>query len=124
MSTKPRSVLIVDDDPDTLQILTTIVENLGHKLIACPTPKMALEAVEKQPFDLGLIDIMLPIMNGYELMGVLKSRTPDKHVPIILITAKDDDSDIYLGYQSGADYYMTKPFTPKQLENGLRLFFS
>ena len=117
-----RTILIVDDDPDTLNIISMIIERLGHTPIPCPSSEVALQKTLSVNFDIALVDVMLPVMNGYELLKALKARTPEKHVPVILITAKDDDSDVYLGYQYGADYYMTKPFTPKQLENGLRLF--
>jgi CheY-like chemotaxis protein len=73
---------------------------------------------------MALLDIMMPEMNGYEVMKALKALPEFKDIPIIMVTAKDQDSEILQGYQSGADYYITKPFTAKQLDYGIRIFLS
>jgi DNA-binding response OmpR family regulator len=67
---------------------------------------------------------MMPVMNGYELMHELKKLPQFETLPVIMVTAKGEDSEILEGYQSGADYYITKPFTIKQLDYGLKLFLN
>ena len=65
---------------------------------------------------------MMPEMNGYELLKQIRGISGFENLPVIMVTAKDEDSEIIEGYQFGADYYITKPFTAKQLEYGLKLF--
>jgi DNA-binding response OmpR family regulator len=65
---------------------------------------------------------MMPKMNGYQVMEELKKIDRFANLPIIMVTAKDQDSEVLEGYNSGADYYITKPFTSKQIEYGLKLF--
>ena len=83
-----------------------------------------MEGIKGTVPDIALLDIMMPEMNGYELMKALRGSPEYKNVPVIMVTARDQDSEILEGYQSGADYYITKPFTAKQLEYGIRIFLT
>jgi DNA-binding response OmpR family regulator len=117
-----KKILVVEDDQDGLHILCMMLERIGYAPIPFSSSVEALEKSKELKVDLVLLDINMPHLNGYELLKELKKQDSFKGVPIIMVTARDDESDVIQGYQYGADYYMIKPFTPKQLENGLRLF--
>jgi len=116
------TLLVVDDDRDCLQSIEMMLETLGLRCSCSSSPQEALALAEKQPFDLVLLDIMMPGMNGYELLTRLRALPNAKSVPAIMVTAKDEESGINEVYEHGADYYITKPFTAKQLESRIRLF--
>ena len=124
MTNEKKNILVVEDDKDTRDAITTMLENLGFIPIAFSGGKEALAGVKDKKIDLALLDIMMPEMNGYELMAELKKEPNFKEIPIIMVTAKDKDSEVLEGYQVGADYYITKPFTIRQLEYGLKIFLS
>ncbi len=119
-----KTILIVEDDADSRAALCTMIEALGHSHTSFGTAKEALLGIKEQKIDLALLDIMMPEMNGYELLQEIKKIPQFKELPIIMVTAKDGDSEILEGYQFGADYYITKPFTMKQLEYGIKIFLS
>ncbi len=120
-----KNILVVDDDPDTREILGKILESLGHKPILKDSGVSALKFIEEDPIkiDLFVLDVMMPEMNGYELLEKIKEMPKYADTPIIMVTAKDADSDVLEGYKHGADYYITKPFTSKHIEWGLKIFF-
>jgi len=124
MQSTKKAILVVEDDPDSRSAMVTILESLGYEPIAFGLGREALEGIKSRTLDLALIDIMMPEMNGYELLTELRKIPEYKELPVIMVTAKDQDSDILEGYQFGADYYITKPFTSKQLEYGLKLFLT
>ena len=86
--------------------------------------KLRIELAEKMKPDIILLDLMMPEMNGYELLNELRKLPELKGLPIIMVTARDDDSDVLHGYQHGADYYITKPYTADQLRYGLELYLT
>lgn len=119
-----KVILVVEDDSDSRAALCTMLEALGYSHLSFASGKEALAAVKGQNIDLALLDIMMPEMNGYEVLRQLKQIPDFKDLPCIMVTAKDQDSEILEGYQYGADYYITKPFTTKQLEYGIKIFLS
>ncbi len=119
---KKRKLLVVEDDADSRETMTFMLEGLGYEVSAFASGKEALANKDSLQFDLALLDIMMPEMNGYELMMALRGIESFKGKPIIFVTAKDKDSEVLEGYQEGADYYITKPFTSKQLDYGIKLF--
>lgn len=119
-----KSILVVEDDLDTRTSICTMLEALGYLPTAYASGKECLTGVNGKKFDLALFDIMMPEMSGYELMAELKKLPDFATLPVIMVTAKDRDSEILEGYQFGADYYITKPFTVKQLEYGLKIFLN
>ena len=120
--TKKYKLLVVEDDTDSRETLTYMLESLGYTVSAFGSGKETLKAIDTLEFDLALLDIMMPEMNGYELMEAIKATPKFSSTPIIFVTAKDQDSEVIEGYQEGADYYITKPFTSKQLDYGIKLF--
>ena len=123
MAKKPTpELLVVDDDQDCLQAIAMMLETLGYSCRCCGSPEEALKAAKERPFDLVLLDIMMPGMNGYQLLENLRALPNGASAPAIMVTAKDEESGINEVYEHGADYYITKPFTAKQLESRIKLF--
>ncbi|RME60309.1 MAG: response regulator [Candidatus Dadabacteria bacterium] len=115
-------ILVVEDDDDSRYALCMILKALGYEPLDFGSPEEALEGVKGETIALAMLDIMMPNMNGYELMTKLKELPNCKDVPVIMVTAKDEYEEILEGYNTGVDYYITKPFTSKQIEYGLKLF--
>lgn len=110
-----KRVLIVDDEPD---IVETIKFNLEVENIECITAydgEEALAKAKRERPDLILLDIMLPIMNGYKVARLLKFDEAFKKIPIIMLTARVQERDVELGRETGADEYVTKPFDMSEL---------
>ena|SRR2546423_6834656 len=114
-------ILAVDDNEDSLRIVQMIVQAAGFEVRIAHNGKQALEAVEEALPELIIMDVMMPEMDGVEALRTLRASPRTARIPVILLTAKGQDEDVLSGYESGAAYYMTKPFTAKQLLNGIRL---
>ena len=105
-----KRVLIVDDEPDIVESIRFNLELEDIECIEACDGEEALSKARTEALDLILLDVMLPKMSGYEIAKLLKSDESRKHVPIIMLTARSQQTDIKLGEQSGADEYVTKPF--------------
>ncbi len=105
-------ILVVDDDPDIADILSYSLRREGHRVTVVNDGLSALEAAHRQYPDLILLDVMLPNLDGFEVCRRLRQ---DMDVPIILLTAKGEESDKVWGLDLGADDYITKPFSHKEL---------
>jgi DNA-binding response OmpR family regulator len=114
-------ILVIDDNEDSLRIVQKILENNGFEVEAQRTAKDGLARAREKLPELIVLDIMMPDVSGVEALAELRASPQTSRVPVILLTAKSDDADVINGYQVGADYYMTKPFTAKQLLYGIRL---
>lgn len=121
-SKKTGTILVVEDDTDARDALCAMLESLGHKPVAFSSGKAALQEVKKHKFDVALLDIMMPEMNGYQLLEELKKIPETANIPVIMVTARDDQDEILEGYHLGADYYITKPYTMSQIEYGISLY--
>ena len=118
-----RSILVVDDDPLTREVLEVLVEGMGYQAIVCESGEQALaKVVGARNLCLGLLDIMMPGMNGYSLVERLKEIEGLQTLPIIFVTAKDTLAEQLEGYKSGGDYYLKKPFSKDQLMQAIRMF--
>lgn len=116
-----QRILVVDDNLDSLTIMRTILENQGYEVSVAVNGADALEQVKRAPPALVLLDVMMPQISGLEVLQQIRENTHTGRVPVILVTAKTQDEDLMSGYQYGADYYITKPFTAKQLLYGIDL---
>lgn len=104
------SVLVVDDNPELVEFLqTTLTEHFKHVYTATDGAE-ALEVIGKELPDVVVSDVMMPRMNGYELCKQIKENIEISHIPVILLTARDDEQSKLQGYKTGADGYLTKPF--------------
>jgi CheY-like chemotaxis protein len=116
------TILVVDDNPDSITILQSILETRGYRVVVAESGPAALQKIQEEPRpDLVLLDVMMPEMNGLEVLQNIKETHATARLPVILVTAKTHDEDVLSGYQYGADYYITKPFTAKQLLYGIDL---
>ena len=103
-----NKILLVDDDTKNLQVAMTILKN--YNVIYAQSGDKALELLEKNKFDLILLDVVMPIMDGYHVCSKIKANDKTKKIPIIFLTVKDDEKDIVKGFELGAVDYVTKPF--------------
>lgn len=106
------NILICDDERDIVSALKLYLDDENYKLFEAYNGKEALEIVDNNEIHLLLLDIMMPKMNGLETLATLRK---DKNIPVILLTAKSEDTDKVLGLNIGADDYVTKPFNPIEL---------
>lgn len=104
------TILAVDDIPAMLELLKITLSKEGYIVRTAETATQAFEEIQKEVPDLILLDIMLPDMSGTQLTAKLKNTPQFANIPIVLVTAKDSDSDVVVGLKMGADDYITKPF--------------
>ena len=114
-------VLVVDDNEDSLRIVEAILRSAGFEVCLARDGKQGVEMAQASAPELIVLDIMMPVMDGVETLQKLRNSSRTSRIPVILLTAKAQDEDVIAGYQTGADYYITKPFTAKQLLYGVRL---
>lgn len=111
----PERILVVDDEKDLLELVAFNLSNAGYKVVTATTGEEALErAREKQP-DLIVLDILLPDLPGLEVCRILKSEEKTRGIPVVFLTAKGEEIDRVVGFELGADDYVTKPFSPREL---------
>jgi two-component system phosphate regulon response regulator PhoB len=115
--TKPtgKKVLIADDEEDVLALVTGSLKAAGFSTLNADDGPSALASAREHLPALIVLDLMLPGMSGLEVCKALKSEASTKHIPILMLTAKSDEVDRILGFELGADDYMTKPFSPREL---------
>ncbi len=118
-----RKVLIVDDEEVIRKILRIHLAKLGYEVTEAADGEQAIEELGKDDFDLLICDILMPKKDGWEVVKEVKSNSRTKHLPVIVLKAKNEEADMVKGYNLGANYYMTKPFTKAELLYGLRLMF-
>ena len=115
------TVLVVDDNEDNVQIMSAILLGRGFDVRIARDGRSALDSIRQQLPDLILLDVMMPGMGGMEVLDHVKADTRSARIPVIMVTAKSQDRDLLAGYQYGADYYITKPFTSRQLLYAIEL---
>ncbi len=118
------TILVVDDNPDSLDIAKTILEGNGYGVQTAGNGLEVFFRLEEQKPDLIILDIIMPHMDGLEVLERLKGTAETSSIPVILITARIFSKDMARSYIQGADYYMTKPFTSTQLIDGINFVFS
>ena len=116
-----KTIMVVDDNPDIITIVKTILEGKGYTVLSAFSGIELLNLLKNQKPDLIILDIMMPEMDGLEVLSRLKAVSETATIPVILLTAKVQYEDVLGGYKLGADYYITKPFTSTQLVNGINL---
>ncbi|MBI3815705.1 MAG: response regulator [Nitrospinae bacterium] len=108
-------ILIVDDEADILTLLEYNLDKAGFEVISAQDGPEALELAKKKKPDLIILDIMLPSMEGTEVCKIIKKDEATSHIPVIMLTAKGEEIDRIVGFELGAEDYITKPFSPREL---------
>ena len=114
---KKKTILVVDDNPDIVTVVKTLLEVKGYKVQSAYSGQEVFNLLAKQKPDLIILDIMMPRMDGLEVLTRLKGDSNTRPIPVVLLTAKQPDEAILGGYDIWADSYITKPFTNPQLLN-------
>ncbi len=110
-----ETILIVDDEQDILELLNFNLKKEGYKTLTAASGEEVLRSVSSKPPDLIVLDLMLPGVDGRDVCRRLKQDERTRQIPVLMVTAKTEDSDIIAGLELGADDYITKPFSPKVL---------
>ncbi len=108
-------ILVAEDESHILKMLDFRLKSLGHEIIGAVDGREALEVAMKEKPDLILLDIMMPVMDGFQVLRKLKSQEETKNIPVIILTAKGQEKDIVTGLEAGAADYVTKPFSFAEL---------
>ncbi len=119
-----RTIMVVDDNPDLVNILRITLEWKGFNVRCAYSGKDFFTGLEEQKPDLILLDIMMPQMDGLEVLTRLKGNPATASIPVILLTANIQNDDVLGGYNAGAEYYIPKPFTKGQLLDGVNSILS
>lgn len=110
-----RKILIVDDEPDIVELISYNLQKQGYETDSAGDGRAALEKLRKGGYDLIILDLMLPEIDGLEVCRAVKADRALSRLPVIMLTAKGEEVDKVLGLEFGADDYITKPFSPREL---------
>ncbi len=112
---QPRRVVVADDDEDISRLLVMTLEADGYLVHAATDGLEARELILATVPDLVVLDWMMPGMDGLEVLTAVRAHPRTREIPVVLLTARTSDADLWDGWQAGADYYLTKPFDPDEL---------
>ncbi len=110
-------ILIVDDSPSQLMSIRRLVEKLGHEALTAEDGAAGVEAAKREIPDLILMDVVMPNLNGFQATRAITREATTRHIPVILVTTKDQETDRVWGMRQGAKAYITKPFSEIELSN-------
>ncbi|HZQ27042.1 MAG TPA: response regulator [Acidimicrobiales bacterium] len=113
--THVRRILVADDDPDILHLLTLNLEAEGYDVVKATNGEEAWTLARNAVPDLVVLDVMMPERDGLDVLTSLKANPRTQHIPVVLLTAKATDAEVWEGWRAGADYYITKPFILDEL---------
>jgi DNA-binding response OmpR family regulator len=116
-----RKILVVDDDPTMVKLINVNLKLNNYAVIEAISGEQALDIVSKEPLDLMVLDIMMPGVDGWEVLKRIRDNGDTKELPVILVTAKTQDSDVIRGWELGADEYVIKPFNPLLLVEVIKM---
>jgi len=120
----PKKILAVDDERHIVRLVQVNLERAGYQVVTAFDGKEALQKVEAEQPDLVVLDVMMPYMDGFEVLQTLRKNQATRDLPVIMLTAKAQDADVFRGWQSGVDCYLTKPFNPMELIAFVKRIFS
>ncbi|MCI0398573.1 MAG: response regulator [Chloroflexi bacterium] len=113
-------ILIAEDEPDIRELITLTLQFSGYEVVSAKDGVEAVEVAQADKFDLILMDVRMPRMTGYEACRQLRAIETTKHIPIIFLSAKGQESEVQAGLDAGADQYILKPFAPDLLSRKIR----
>jgi two-component system alkaline phosphatase synthesis response regulator PhoP/two-component system response regulator VicR len=120
---KPKKILVVDDERHIVRLVQVNLERAGYQVVAAFDGKEALKKVSSEKPDLVVLDVMMPYMDGFQVLKQMKADAASKDIPVIMLTAKAQDADVFRGWASGVDMYLTKPFNPLELMTFVKRIF-
>lgn len=120
----PKKILAVDDEKHIVRLVQVNLERAGYQVVTAFDGVDALKKVNDEHPDLIVLDVMMPQMDGFEVLKHLKANPETRDVPVIMLTAKAQDADVFRGWQSGVDCYLTKPFNPLELLSFVKRIFT
>jgi len=118
-----ETILIVDDEEDIIELIKYNLKNEGYSILTALTGEQAIKIAKQSQPDLMVLDLMLPGIDGLEVTKYLKNNEQTRDIPIVMLTAKGEESDIVTGLELGANDYISKPFSPKVLVARIRAIF-
>jgi twitching motility two-component system response regulator PilH len=124
MGNNMARILIVDDSPSQQLGIRRIVEKMGHEALVADDGALGVEAAKAELPDLVLMDVVMPNLNGFQATRTLSREPTTMHIPVILLTTKDQDTDRMWGMRQGARAYLTKPLNESELSEVLEKLFS
>ncbi len=119
----PRKILAVDDEKNIAKLVQTVLERAGFQVVTAYDGKEALQKIASEHPDLVILDVMMPYMDGFEVLQTMRRNAGTRDIPVIMLTAKSADQDVFRGWQSGVDLYLTKPFNPNELVSFVKRIF-
>ncbi len=111
----PLKVLVCDDERHIVRLIQVNLERQGYEVVTAFDGKEGLEKIRAEKPNLVVLDVMMPYMDGFEVLKTLRKEPETENLPVIMLTAKAQDKDVFEGYHYGADMYLTKPFNPMEL---------
>ena len=115
-----KKILVVDDEKDITETLSFMLKAAGYDVITASDGEEGLKFAKEENPDLIILDVMMPKINGYKIARLLKYDNKYKHIPIIMVTARGQDSDKLIGEETGANEYITKPFEFEEVLKSVR----
>lgn len=123
-NTPKKKILVVDDEKNILRLLQVTLQQKGYTVITASNGHEALYKLKTQVPDLVILDVMMPHVDGFEVLRAMKEDACMSIIPVIMLTAKAQDEDVFKGWQSGVDCYLTKPFNPTELLTFVKRIFT
>jgi DNA-binding response OmpR family regulator len=117
-------IVVADDDVDIRELIEFKLSTLGHEIVAVHDGAAAIDACQEHKPDLAVLDVMMPGMSGLDAIRVIRNDPDMADLPVILLTARAQLSDVEAGLESGADDYLTKPFSPRELASRVQALLS
>ena len=116
-SSKASRILLIDDDPLLIKLAGGILTAEGYDILTSTDAPKGLEMAMKEDVDLIVLDVMIPVINGFNICRLIKSQESRKKIPIVLLTSRDEDADRKLGEEAGANAYIAKPLNREHFLN-------
>jgi two-component system alkaline phosphatase synthesis response regulator PhoP/two-component system response regulator VicR len=111
----PLKVLVCDDERHIVRLIQVNLERQGYNVVTAFDGKEGLEKIRSEKPNVVVLDVMMPYMDGFEVLKTIRREPETENLPVIMLTAKAQDKDVFEGYHYGADMYLTKPFNPMEL---------
>jgi len=119
----PKKILAVDDERHIVRLVQINLVKEGYEVVTASNGREAIEKAREIKPDLIVMDVMMPEMDGFEALEKMKADPELMAIPVIMLTAKAQDADVFSGWQKGADLYLTKPFNPSELLTFVKRIF-